>query len=366
METFKIEFHSNETEARLGKLYLNHSETQTPVFMPVGTLGTIKALTSQQIAETGFSLILSNAYHIFLRPGLQLLKKYGGLHSFMAWDSSILTDSGGFQVYSLSKFMKLSDRGIRFKSHFDGGEYFLSPEDIIEIQEIIGSDIMMPLDQCIPYNSREELVEESIARTSLWAERSKEARKTNSLLFGIIQGGFYHDLRERSALEIRNIGFDGYAIGGVSVGEPQEKMYDIIEHTSAFIDREKPSYVMGIGLPQDIVFAVMNGIDMFDCVIPTRHARNGYIFTFQGKILIKNAKYTEDIRPIEPDCPCIACRYYTRAYLRHLYICKEITYCILASIHNITFYKRLMEKIKIRIREGRLKAFYNEIKSLDY
>lgn len=366
MEHFKLTFKDKFSRARTGVLYLNNSETKTPVFMPVGTIGTIKALTSQQIFDLGYSLILANAYHIFQRPGTGLLKKYGGLRQFMAWPGSILTDSGGFQVYSLSRFIRINDEGIRFKSHFDGREFFLTPEDIIEIQEIIGSDIMMPLDECVPYQSSYKAIEESIRRTSLWAKRSKESKKGNSLLFGIIQGGFIESLREKAAFEIKETGFDGYAIGGVSVGEPQELMYGTIDLTERHIPEDRPRYVMGIGLPQDIVFAVSCGIDMFDCVIPTRHARNGYLFTFEGKVLIKNARYRDDTGSIEAECPCIACRHYTRAYLRHLYINKEILYCILGSIHNITFYKRLMDRIRQKIIEGRLNEFYNYIKDLDF
>lgn len=368
MKHFVIEHQDRGTFARTGKLCLSHSDVDTPAFMPVGTLGTVKALTSRQIMDIGFPLILSNTYHIFLRPGTELIKKYRGLHNFMAYPGSILTDSGGFQIYSLSKFMKISDSGIVFKSHFDGKEFFLSPEDVIGIQEIIGSDIMMPLDECIPYKSSLKEVRESVRRTSVWAERSKKAKSDNNrnLLFGIIQGGFFREMREQSAFDISGTGFDGYALGGISVGEPQEMMYEMIEFTQRLIGSEMPRYAMGIGLPQDIVFSVMNGIDLFDCVIPTRHARNGYIFTSEGRLLIKNARYRDDSEPVDGDCSCPVCRQYTRAYLRHLYICKEILYCILSSIHNISFYKNLMDRIRDHIRKGTLKEFYNHIKGLDY
>ncbi len=366
MEHFRIDIKDENSFARTGCLTLGHSLVRTPVFMPVGTYGTIKALTSSQVSETGFSLILSNTYHIFLRPGTDLIKRYGNLHRFMAFDGSILTDSGGFQVYSLSKFIQISDKGIGFKSHIDGREFFLSPEDVIGLQEIIGSDIMMPLDQCIPYPSDEKLIRKSVSRTTLWARRSLSARKSNNLLFGIVQGGFSHEYREKSAYEISGLDFDGYAIGGVSVGEPQDRMYGIIEFTRKRLPDEKPKYVMGIGLPQDIVFSVLNGIDMFDCVIPTRHARNGYLFTPQGKLLIKNARYRDDTGPIDPDCPCHTCRNYTRAYLRHLYISGEILYHILASLHNITFYKRLMDTITRHIEDQTLNSYYQEIKELNY
>jgi len=366
VEHFFIEYSDPDSRARAGRLILKHGTVQTPVFMPVGTAGTVKALTSQQLQEIGFDLILSNTYHIFLRPGTELIKKYQGLHNFMAYQGSILTDSGGFQIYSLSKFIRIQNEGIRFKSHIDGEEFFLSPEDVINIQEIIGSDIMMPLDHCIPYDSSEKTLVESVERTSLWAERSVKARRSENLLFGIVQGGFSEGFRKKSAQEISSLALDGYAIGGVSVGEPQEMMYHVIEMTQAMLPLEKPRYVMGIGLPQDIVFSVMQGIDMFDCVIPTRHARNGYLFTPEGKLLIKNARYRDDTRPVEEGCPCPACSHYTRAYLRHLYICKELLYHILASLHNITFYKRLMDSIRQHIISGTLTDYYRQVKEHDY
>ena len=362
---FSILKQDTGSRARTGRLATAHGTIDTPVYMPVGTLGTVKAVTSRQVRDIGFSLILANTYHLFIRPGLEVIDRFGGLHGFMAFPGAILSDSGGFQVYSLARFVKLTDKGMAFKSHVDGAAHFLTPEDIIAVQERLNTDIMMPLDQCISYTEDEQLIRDSVRRTTLWAKRSKQAQ-TKNLLFGIIQGGFSHQYREQAAKEIVDLDFSGYAIGGVSVGEPKDKMYDIIAFTAGLLPRERAKYVMGVGLPQDIVYAVLQGVDMFDCVIPTRHARNGYLFTTEGKLIIKHARFRRDTGPIDAGCTCPTCQNYSRAYLRHLYLCNEILFHMLATVHNLHFYHTLLAEIKTHIANHTLQQYYSHIQSLDY
>jgi queuine tRNA-ribosyltransferase len=346
--------------ARVGIIKTPHGDVRTPVFMPVGTQGTVKSLTPEQIREQGADIILGNTYHLYLRPGHRLVADLGGLHRFMNWSGPILTDSGGFQIYSLGALRKITDEGAAFQSHIDGSSHFLSPDTAIEIQEALGSDIMMCLDECVAYPADRKEVEQALARTTRWAKRCKESRKNaHQALFGIVQGGVYPDLRRRSAEELLEIGFDGYAIGGLSVGEPKELMLENLAATSPLLPLEQPRYLMGVGTPEDLVDGVYHGIDMFDCVMPTRSARNGLLFTNREKVVIKNARYREDGSPLDSECDCYTCRNYSRAYLRHLYVSGEILAMVLNTIHNLRFYLRLMERIRGAIREGRYPEFRN-------
>jgi len=361
---FSLIVNDIETRARRGVIHTARGEISTPVFMPVGTQGTVKALTPEMLAACGAEIILSNTYHLYLRPGHALIKAFGGLHRFMNWPRPILTDSGGFQVYSLGELMDIGEEGVSFRSHIDGSAHFLSPEGAIEIQEALGADIMMMLDECTPYPASHETAERSLERTLRWAKRSKERyRGHNGALFGIVQGGMYRDLRIRAVQGITEIGFDGYALGGLSVGEPKGVMFEVIEQTAYLLPEEKVRYLMGVGTPSDIVNSVAMGIDMFDCVIPTRCARNGLLFTNEGKLVIKHARYREDPRPIDETCDCYTCRHYSRAYLRHLFMAKEILAMILNTVHNIRFYLRLMEDIREAISQGKFGQFRREFLS---
>jgi len=320
--------------------------------MPVGTQGTVKSLLPETVRELGAEIILSNTYHLYLRPGHQLIKKLGGLHRFMNWNGPILTDSGGFQVYSLGALRKISEEGVTFQSHIDGSRHFISPEISIEIQEALGSDIVMCFDECTPYPADFDYAQKSLDLTLRWAERSKKAKKENGqALFGIVQGSVYPELRKKAIQEIINIGFDGYALGGLSVGEPIETMLELVAEHAPLLPENAPRYVMGVGTPGDILACVERGIDMFDCVIPTRCARNGLLFTKFGKIVIKNAIFREDENPIDPQCDCYTCRNYSRAYLRHLFMAKEILALVLNTIHNVRHYMALMEEIRSAIEE---------------
>ena len=339
--------------ARLGRMMTLHGEVRTPVFMPVGTQGTLKGLTPEKVWELGAEMILANTYHLYLRPGHGLIRDMGGLHRFMNWPHPILTDSGGFQVYSLGALRKVTKEGVIFQSHVDGSKHFLSPEYVIEIQETLGADIIMCLDECIPYPADFAYAEKSLDITTGWAKRSRRAKKdTKQSLFGIIQGGMHIDLRKKALDDLTGIGFDGYALGGLSVGEPEEVMTQIIGEIAPLMPEGHPRYLMGVGTPGNIVECVYRGIDMFDCVLPTRSARNGMLFTNSGKVVIKNARYRDDGSPIDPLCDCYTCRNYSRAYLRHLFIAREMLALILNTIHNVRYYMHLMEMIRDAIENG--------------
>jgi queuine tRNA-ribosyltransferase len=344
--------------ARTGRLQTSHGEIDTPCFMPVGTQATVKALSPEDLKQCGAEIILGNTYHLYLRPGHRLIEEMGGLHKFMSWDRPILTDSGGFQVFSLAAFRKIEEDGAAFRSHLDGSSHRLTPELAIEIQEALGSDIMMCLDTCIPYPASEIEVTEATALTTRWAARCKTAkRREELLLFGIIQGGMSQDLRRRSAEDLLEIGFDGYALGGLSVGEPKELLLEVVEATRPIIPRRYPVYLMGVGTPDDLVECVARGIDMFDCVMPTRNARNGMLFTSFGRIVIKNARFQRDQGPIDPECTCYTCMNYSRAYLRHLFMAKELLVYRLLSIHNLHYYLGLMKDMRSAIEKNRFAAW---------
>ena len=348
----------SKTSARLGKMITPHGTVQTPVFMPVGTQGTVKSMLPEEIKNCGAEIILGNTYHLYLRPGHETIKKLGGLHKFMNWPDPILTDSGGFQVYSLGALRKIMPDGVMFRSHIDGSKHFLNPQKAIEIQEALGSDIMMCLDECTPYPATLSQTKESLALTVKWAERCKTAKTSlDQALFGIIQGGTHLDLRKQAVEQTVPLGFDGYALGGVSVGEPKEIMYEITDSITPLLPLDKPRYLMGVGTPQDIVFGVSCGIDMFDCVIPTRCARHGLLFTNSEKIVIKNSRWRECNDPLDETCDCYTCKNYSRAYLRHLYVAGEILAMVLNTIHNIRHYMLLMEKIRAAISENRFLEF---------
>ncbi len=356
--TFTLLKEDSETDARLGKIGTAHGEVSTPAFIPVGTQATIKALTPEDLKELDAEIVLCNTYHLYLRPGHELIKALGGLHRFMHWDFPLLTDSGGFQLYSISANQKASDEGIAFKSHLDGSGHFLSPELCMEIQEALGSDIVMCLDECIPYPSSYEYTHDSLERTTRWARRCQESKKRNEqALFGIVQGGMFKDLREKSACELLALDFEGYAVGGLSVGESPSLMRKMVKHTTALLPGKKPRYLMGVGKPEDIVEAVSCGIDMFDCVMPTRNARNGMLFTGFGKIVIKNSKHRSEDIPIDPHCTCYTCTHYSRAYLHHLFAAKEILSSRLNTIHNLFYYLNLMAAMREAIKEGTFALF---------
>lgn len=360
--TYELIKTCKQSGARLGVLHTPHGDIETPIFMPVGTQATVKSMTPEELKEIGSQIILSNTYHLYLRPGHELVKKAGGLHEFMHWDKPILTDSGGFQVFSLGPLRKISEEGVEFRSHLDGSKHFLTPEKAMEIQNALGSDIMMAFDECAPYPASREYVKNSLERTTRWLERCKEAHKNpeKQALFGIIQGGMYKDLREQSAKEITAIDLPGYAIGGLSVGEPKPMMYDILEHTTPFMPVDKPRYLMGVGSPDDLIEGVIRGVDMFDCVLPTRIARNGTAMTSQGKVVVRNATYAEDFTPLDSECDCYTCRNYTKAYIRHLIKTNEMLGARLITTHNLHFLLKLMENIRQAIREDRLLDFREE------
>jgi len=324
----------------------------TPAFMPVGTQGTVKAMTVGEVKDAGAGIILGNTYHLYLRPGHERVERLGGLHKFMAWDGLILTDSGGFQVFSLAGLNKIKDDGVEFQSHIDGSTHFFSPEHSMRVQRALGSDIVMAFDQCPPYPAERGVVEAAMERTLRWAERGLGVPLLqHQARFGIVQGGLHADLRERAAREITALAFDGFAIGGLSIGETPELMQRMAAHTAPFLPAHRPRYLMGVGRPEDLVECVRAGIDMFDCVLPTRNARNGQLFTSRGKINIKNARHADDPGPLDPDCPCETCRKYSRAYLRHLYICGEALSARLNTVHNVTYYLRLMSSMRTAIMD---------------
>ena len=362
---FKLLHKDKSCKARLGVLRTAHGEINTPVFMPVGTQGTVKTLSNDELKGIGAEIILGNAYHLYLRPGLDIIRKAGGLHKFMGWDRPILTDSGGYQVFSLAKLRKLSDSGAEFSSHIDGSRHLLTPETVIDIQQALGSDIMMVFDECVHYPAAKDYVEQSLELTTRWARRSKEyfgksPGKGGQLLFGIVQGGTYPDLRKKAAGELLKIGFDGYAIGGVSVGESKDLIREIAGYTAALLPEDKPRYLMGVGMPQDILEAIALGSDMFDCVVPTRNGRNGQAFTFNGDIQLRNAEYKEDFSPIDEACDCFACRTHTRSYIRHLFNTEELLGLRLVSLHNTHFYVKLIQLSRKAIAENRFASFKDE------
>jgi queuine tRNA-ribosyltransferase len=361
MFQFKLLRKDTSSGARLGRIRTAHGEVDTPFFMPVATQGTVKSLIPETVRDLGAEMILANTYHLYLRPGHEIIKSVGGLHKFMNWSGPILTDSGGFQVYSLGALRKIKDDGVIFKSHIDGSMHFITPELAIEIQEALGSDIMMCLDECTAYPASFQEAEKSLALTLNWARRSKTVKKNDEqALFGIVQGGIYPDLRLRAVEDIsKNICFDGYAIGGLSVGESKEEMLSIASLTTPLLPDDRPRYLMGVGTPEDIVTCVDFGIDMFDCVIPTRCARHGLLFTNHEKVVIKNAQYRDDGSPLDDTCDCYTCRNYSRAYLRHLYMAKEILAMVLNTIHNVRYFMRLMDRIRAAIRDGKYKEFKN-------
>jgi len=360
-----IEILKDDGSARAGRLITGRGEIDTPVFMPVGTQGTVKAMTNKELAGLGVGMILSNAYHLYLRPGDELIRKMGGLHKFAGWDGAILTDSGGYQIFSLGVLREIKEDGVLFQSHIDGSRHFLTPEKMVRVQENIGADIAMCLDECVSYPSSFEYTRDSVELTSRWAKRCLEARSEegSQKLFGIIQGGFYPELRLRSAEDILALDFDGFAIGGLSVGEPKSLMWDMVDTVVGLMPADKPRYMMGIGLPEDLLEGVNRGIDMFDCIIPTRFARNGSLFTWDGRINIKNARFTDDEGPIDEACSCYTCRTFSKAYLRHLLVSHELTSFYLNTIHNVYFYMELMKKIRHAITTGKFDKFYHDFKT---
>ncbi|SFE23732.1 queuine tRNA-ribosyltransferase [Thermoanaerobacter thermohydrosulfuricus] len=352
----------SKTKARLGILETPHGIIETPVFMPVGTQATVKSMTPEELKEIGATIILSNTYHLYLRPGHKIIKKAGGLHKFMNWDRAILTDSGGFQVFSLNSLRKITEDGVEFRSHIDGSRHFFTPEKVIEIQNALGSDIMMSFDECAPYPADYDYVKKSMELTIKWAERGKRAHKNTEkqALFGIVQGGTYEDLRKECAQRLVDMDFPGYSIGGLSVGEPKNVMYDIVNLTTEYLPEDKPRYLMGVGSPDDLIEGVIRGVDMFDCVLPTRIARNGTVFTSKGKLIVRDAPYAEDFSPLDEECDCYTCRNYSRAYIRHLFKANEILAARLATLHNLYFLIKLMGKIREAIRQDRLLEFKKE------
>lgn len=356
--TFDLVKKDAKTHARRGVVHTPHGDIQTPIFMPVGTQATVKAMTPRELTEIGSQIILSNTYHLHIRPGEDLIREAGGLHRFMSWDKPILTDSGGFQVFSLASLRKIREEGVSFRNHLDGSKMFIGPEESMAIQEALGSDIAMAFDVCTAYPCDHRTAEDAMRRTHRWAERCKKYHtREDQALFGIVQGAFFEDLRVESAKALADMDFPGYGIGGLSVGEPKPIMYDLMEKMMPYMPEEKPRYLMGVGSPDCLVEGVYRGIDMFDCVLATRVARNGTCFTDQGRLVIRNAKYARDFGPIEEGCDCYACRNFSRAYIRHLLKAGEITGGRLATIHNLRYLLRLMERIRKAIEEDRFEEF---------
>ncbi len=368
-QTFILLSTDSGSKARLGRVQTQRGSIDTPCFMPVGTQATVKTLSPRDLEDAGAQIILANAYHVFLRPGMEVIRKAAGLHKFMAWKKPVLTDSGGYQIFSLALLRKINDDGVEFQSHIDGFRHFFTPEDVIGIQRGLGSDIMMPLDECVHYPCSKDAARSALERTIRWARRSQEAARSSEavdeyggkqLLFGIVQGASYEDLRKECASRLVEMDFSGYAIGGVSVGEPKNLRYAVAEATSAKLPEDKPRYLMGVGFPEDIIEAVGCGIDMFDCVVPTRYGRNGTAFTSEGKLVIRNAPYIEDFSPLDAQCGCYTCRNFSRAYLRHLFNAYEILGMRLVSLHNVYFFLDLMRNIRKAIAENRFIEFKKE------
>jgi queuine tRNA-ribosyltransferase len=372
--SFRFEVTHTEGRARAGVLSTAHGDVETPAFMPVGTQGAIKGLTHRDLESVGAQILLSNTYHLYLRPGDALIARRGGLHRFISWHKPILTDSGGYQVFSLSERRTITEEGARFRSHLDGSEHLLTPEKATDIQSQLGSDIAMVLDECLALPADETTVRASMERTLRWACRARDrflalrdglvpgvvSTNPGQAQFGIVQGGVHPELREESAKETVDVGFEAYAIGGLSVGEAPDVMYDIVSRTTPFLPADRPRYLMGVGTPEDIVEAVARGVDMFDCVLPTRNARNGQLFTSRGRINIKNTQYAEDEGPVDPDCRCYTCRTFSRAYLRHLYSVNEINAATLNTLHNLHFYLDTLRRIRESLRFGRFETFRHE------
>ncbi len=364
MFRFEVLKEETATRARLGRIHTAHGTVDTPAFMPVATQATVKTLSPDEVEALGFRMIIVNAYHMYLRPGHETIEKLGGLHKFMSWRGAIASDSGGFQALSLSKTRRIREEGIVFQSHLDGSGHVLTPRKCIEIQESLGVDIMMCLDECPPYPSSPEYMKRSVALTTSWAKLCREAgKREDNALFGIVQGGIYPELRRESAEGLLEIGFDGYALGGLGIGEDTAKTYEITESTLTHLPPDKPRYLMGLGKPEDIAAAVSMGADLFDCVIPTRNARNGTLFTSRGKLVIKNARYAEDEGPIDEQCGCYTCRNFSRAYLRHLYMSKEILVLRLLTLHNLSYYGKLMSDIRESIACNDFSVLFNRVKS---
>ena len=354
----RFEILSKDGLARRGRLTFSHGSIETPVFMPVGTYGSVKAMSPDDLLAVGAQIVLGNTFHLWLRPGLDVIAAHGGLHRFMGWHKPILTDSGGFQVFSLGELRKISEEGVRFRSPVNGDVCFLSPEESMRIQRTLNSDVVMIFDECTPYPADEREAASSMQLSLRWAERSRRAHEGNAnALFGIVQGGMHEGLRDESLIALQGIGFDGYAIGGLSVGEPKEDMRRILRHTAPQMPSGAPRYLMGVGTPADIVDAVENGIDMFDCVMPTRNARNGWIFTRNGTIRLRNARYRDDIRPLDEECGCYTCRHFSRAYLHHLQRVNEILGAHLNTVHNLHFYQQLMGELRQAIEAGKLSEY---------
>ena len=378
---FRITHKDKNTNARVGLLETPHGVVETPEFMPVGTQATVKALSSEELKYCNAQIILGNTYHLYLRPGMEIIRNAGGLHKFMSWNRAILTDSGGFQIFSLTALMKVKEEGVEFNSHVDGSRHFLTPEIVVKLQHELGSDIMMPLDECLHYPSTKDKAEQSLGLTNRWAKRSKEefarvvldsppeellagrsnnilraserSERVEKLLFGIVQGSTYPDLRKRAAEELVAMDFDGYSIGGLSVGEPKELMFEMMESAIKYLPEDKPRYTMGVGMPHDFFNAIEMGVDMFDCVVPTRNARNGAAYTNEGRLIIRNGEYSKDLRPLSESCDCIVCKNYSRSYIRHLFNTEEILGLRLTSLHNVYFYVNLLDRIRKAIREDR-------------
>lgn len=364
---FELIAKDKDTSARYGRVTTSHGVFETPAFMPVGTQATVKTLSNRDLADCGVQILLSNAYHLYLRPGEDIIKTAGGLHKFMGWDKPILTDSGGFQVFSLAVLRKVSDEGVEFQSHIDGSKHFLTPEKMVGFQTVLGSDIMMVLDECVHYPCEYDLAKRAVDRTLDWAARSKKVHSSQltadrrpGFLFGIVQGASYKDLREECAKALVEMDFDGYALGGLAVGEPKEITREITQFTTELLPEDRPRYLMGVGEPQDLIEAVASGIDMFDCVVPTRNGRNGTAFTKTGRVSLRNAESAKDFRPIEEGCGCYACRTYTRGYIRHLFNVDEILGLRLVSLHNVYFYQRLIQEMRDAIKEGNFLKFRKE------
>ncbi|MBF0451342.1 MAG: tRNA guanosine(34) transglycosylase Tgt [Candidatus Magnetomorum sp.] len=364
---FHLDKHCQNTHARAGTLKTLHGMVETPIFMPVGTAGTVKSLCPRDLVDLKVQLLLGNTYHLYLRPGCDIIRIFGGLHEFMQWHGPILTDSGGFQVFSLAKLRDVSDDGVLFQSHIDGSRHMLTPQSVVDIQDCLGSDILMCLDDVVPYPCDHTRIQDALTRTHKWAQECKDAwlkKKTHSALFGIVQGGMIKDLRRQSIDALNEIDFPGYAIGGLSVGEPQSLMYEIGAYCLDLLPQSKPRYIMGVGTPADLVHLVAAGCDMFDCVMPTRNARNGQLFTSRGTINIKNAAYKEDTGPVDPECNCYTCRQFSRAYLNHLYRSRELLAYRLNTIHNIHFYIQLMKCMREAILEDRFELFSKSVLSV--
>ena len=351
-----------QSGARLGIVHTPHGSFETPVFMPVGTAATVKGMTPRDLKEIGANIILSNTYHLYLRPSDELVAEAGGLHKFMNWDRSILTDSGGFQVFSLNTLRKITEEGVAFRSHIDGSSHLFTPEKVMSIENNLGADIIMAFDECAPYPAERSYIDDSLLRTTRWLERciNSHERSNEQALFGIIQGGMYKDLRIKSTKQITSYDLPGYAIGGLSVGEPAGLMYEMLEHVTPLMPFDKPRYLMGVGTPDYLIEGAIRGIDMFDCVLPTRIARNGTVMTSKGRVIIRDAKYSKDFTPLDAECDCYTCRNFTRAYIRHLFKNDEILALNLATLHNLKFLLDLMAKIRQSIKEDKLLDFKNE------